>query len=128
LPRRQASTSSITVKDAGRYKITITDSNNCKGTDEINIREECPEEVYIPNAFTPDANGTNDWFEPRGRYIQSYHMQITNRWGDEVFNGTHAWDGNIQERPAQSGVYAYKITVVTENKEHKITGTLTLMR
>jgi gliding motility-associated-like protein len=119
---------SITVKDAGRYKITITDNNNCKGTDEINIREECPEEVYIPNAFTPDANGTNDWFEPRGRYIQSYHMQITNRWGDEVFNGTHAWDGNIQERPAQSGVYAYKITVVTENKEHKITGTLTLMR
>ena len=119
---------SITVKDAGRYRITISDNNNCKGTDEINIREECPEEVYVPNAFTPDANGTNDWFEPRGRYIQSYQMQITNRWGEQVFNGTHAWDGKIQERPAQPGVYTYEITVVMENKERRYSGTLTLLR
>lgn len=119
---------SLIIKDAGRYKVTITDSNNCKGSDEIIIREECPEEVYIPNVFTPDANGTNDWFEPKGRYIQSYLIQITNRWGEQVFNGSHAWDGKIQERPAEPGVYAYEITVVMENKERRYSGTLTLLR
>ena len=119
---------SIIIKDAGRYKVTITDSNNCKGSDEIIIREECPEEVYIPNAFTPDANGTNDWFEPKGRYIQSYLIQITNRWGEQVFNGSHAWDGKTQNQPAEPGVYAYEITVVMENKERRYSGTLTLLR
>ena len=84
--------------------------------------------IYIPNAFTPDGNGTNEKFEPRGIIIKSYYIKIYNRWGDRIFNGDYAWDGKTREYTVQPGTYTYEITVVTKNKkEKKFNGLITIL-
>jgi len=71
---------------------------------------------FIPNAFTPDGDGKNDYFMPVGfdadKY--TYDMYIFNRWGEEIYQTTPGkgyWDGtDKQGRPVeQEGVYVWLI-------------------
>jgi len=60
----------------------------------------------IPNAFTPNGDGENDYFFPRqllAQRVTQFHMQIFNRWGELIFgtrkiNG-RGWDGKFNEKP-----------------------------
>lgn len=121
-------TQTINALQAATYKVVITDSNNCVSTDEVAITEECPAGVFIPSAFTPEGNGVNDMFEPRGKHIQSYHITIMNRWGQEVYKGNKPWNGNIKQSLADAGVYTYVIDVKLTTKQETYKGTVTLIR
>jgi gliding motility-associated-like protein len=63
--------------------------------------------LFIPNAFSPNADGYNDVFRPIGMGLKNYEMQIYNRWGQMVFStdSGEAWDG----AEAIHGYYAYVI-------------------
>jgi gliding motility-associated-like protein len=68
--------------------------------------------IFVPSAFTPNANGKNDVFRAIGYNLQSIHMQIFNRWGEliyESYNMEEAWDGKFQGEPVMEGVYLYMI-------------------
>jgi len=74
--------------------------------------------LYIPNTFTPDGNGLNDIFQPKGVGIDesSYKMYIFDRWGEIIFTSDEfrkGWDGTVKGsgKPAEQGVYTYKILV-----------------
>jgi gliding motility-associated-like protein len=128
------SSASITARDIGNYWLRVTAPGGCTGTDSILIRKDCY--VNIPNSFTPDGDGVNDYFLPRqflSRSLNAFKMTIFNRWGEIIYesstvNGS-GWDGKFNDKPQPLGVYVYVIDATFDNgvKEH-YTGNVTLLR
>lgn len=119
----------------GEYMVSLytVSSNGCRDTltKMVEIKPEFI--IYIPNAFTPDGNGLNDYFIAKGDEITEFKMMIFNRWGDMIYsteNMERGWDGSANggDSKAQDGVYVYKIEVRDfENKFHGYTGHVTLL-
>ena len=80
--------SSQVYPDTGNYAVTliVINSFGCKDTVVKNIRVEPEFTVYIPNAFTPNSDGTNEGFNVKGWYIEYVKLDVFNRWGDLVFH------------------------------------------
>jgi len=75
---------------------------------------EIREEIYLPNAFSPNGDGLNDSYEIFGDPCSSdANLKIFNRWGELVFESDQPyrkfWDGHIKGNPAPSGVYTFVI-------------------
>ncbi len=89
---------------------------------------------FIPNAFTPNGDGTNDYFFGQGIGIIDYDIWIFDRWGNEIFHGTHLtdlWDGraNGGDDVAQQDVYVWKVRLTDVfDKKHNYIGTVTLVK
>lgn len=124
---------SITVNHPGNYSATIT-VDGCSASDDVDIRKDCY--VDIPNSFTPNGDGLNDYFFPRqflSRSVTSFKMQVFNRWGQIIFETTktdgRGWDGNFNDKAQPAGVYVYLMDVSFANgvKEH-YQGNVTLIR
>jgi gliding motility-associated-like protein len=88
--------------------------------------------IFIPNAFSPDANGLNERFLPTSGGMKTYKFTIFNRWGEKLFTTTNAeigWDGDYLGKPCPSGVYIYVCEYSDyRNKEYSTKGTLHLLR
>lgn len=69
--------------------------------------------ISIPNVFTPNGDGLNDYFQVSGKFIESVEINIFNRWGSSIFHSFDAqgWDGSVKGSPVQLDNYTYKITV-----------------
>lgn len=111
------------------YSYTLTDSHHCFYSDTIEIiMPDCS--LFIPNVFTPNGDGVNDYFIIQG--IENFpHNQllILNRWGREIlqFSGyKNEWDG----RDASGGLVAegvyYFILKLSNGKE--LHGSVTIIR
>ncbi len=104
-------TASIQIPKAGKFWVDV--SNPC-GTDMDSITiYECPGEYIIPNAFSPNNDGRNDYLFPiRIGNASLIGFEIYNRWGQQVFvstTGDESWDGNYNETPCAIGVYIYVV-------------------
>jgi gliding motility-associated-like protein len=88
--------------------------------------------IYIPNAFSPDANGLNEKFIPAAGGLKTYKLTIFNRWGEKLFstaNSETGWDGNYLGKPCPSGVYIYVCEYTDfRDKPYTTKGTLHLLR
>ncbi|MEM7107368.1 MAG: gliding motility-associated C-terminal domain-containing protein [Bacteroidota bacterium] len=91
-----------------------------------------PNNIYFPNAFTPNGDGNNDTFSVNGRFLVSYDLRIFNRWGEEVFNSTNpeiGWNGTREGKPLPLGAYAFKVDMVDQaGQEITEAGTVLLLR
>ncbi|MEX0966941.1 MAG: PKD domain-containing protein [Bacteroidia bacterium] len=88
--------------------------------------------VWVPTAFSPNGDGYNDTFSATAIGIHSFKMEIYTRWGEQVFSSgdlNQSWDGSINGKPAQAGVYLYKLRVFgSDNKYTESEGTLLLVK
>jgi gliding motility-associated-like protein len=103
-----------TVANPGVYKLTA--SNFCGAfSDEVIISKGACK-VYIPTAFTPNQDGTNDLFRALGvDLVTSFHLKIFNRWGEMIFetkDKTKGWNGRYKRAEADTGVYIYVLEFV----------------
>lgn len=122
--------SSIAINDEGQYWVTV--SNHCGVyTDTFSVTDEgC---LFVPDAFSPNGDGLNDVFKPRG-IINSdgYSLRIYNRWGQPVFTTTDmnaGWDGMHGASLADLGVYNWYIRYRNENGEELfMKGCVTIIR
>jgi gliding motility-associated-like protein len=99
----------------GNYTATyyFNSIHGCKDSAIYEILVKDYMTLYIPNSFTPNGDGENDHFEAQGTFINSFQMNIYDRWGVLVTtlnNITNAWDGNKNGGPAPEDVYVYKGT------------------
>ncbi len=75
--------------------------------------------IFVPNSFTPDADGTNDVFAPIIAGLTSdyrYTFRVYNRWGDVIFetnDPNDVWTGDVHggNYYAQPDAYVYEITL-----------------
>ncbi|HVF97371.1 MAG TPA: PKD domain-containing protein, partial [Flavisolibacter sp.] len=107
------------------YRVNVTTAYGCSAADTINIKVSCsPDQVYVPNAFSPDRDKLNDVFMIRGKGIATVNFfRVFNRWGEMVFEATafkpndprFGWNGNVKGVPAPPDVFVYTWEAVCEN-------------
>jgi gliding motility-associated-like protein/CSLREA domain-containing protein len=121
------------------FTVILIDENGCEITDQITIFVDGNFQIFIPNAFSPNGDGVNDVFNVTANELISHvgRLVIFDRWGVVVYeqnnlpigDPTIGWDGLINGKIAQPGVYAYMAEVILLNKEKRIlTGDVTLLR
>lgn len=121
----------------GMYPVTLIETNIHGCTDTITKMVTVVEDftLYVPNAFTPNGDGHNDIFQPKGMGFKpdSYEMQIFDRWGNSIFRTTDVskgWDGTVKGSTLKDDVYVYRIKCITSNgniRKEK-TGHVTLIK
>ncbi len=92
-----------------RYRIKVNSNNNQTSYSNI-VSFELKSRIFIPNAFSPDGDGLNDYFKPDTRFIKSYTLSIFDRWGELIFyeqNSQNGWDGSYKGSKATSGTYVF---------------------
>ncbi len=126
-------TPSIAITAPGYYSL-IVGVGGCYSTDTIWVQNDCY--MNIPNVFTPNNDGLNDYFFPRQyltKGLAGFKMDIYNRWGQLIFETTtldgSGWDGRLNNVDQPEGVYVYIIDATFKDgqKEHH-QGNVTLLR
>ena len=124
----------LNVRHPGIYFVTVTTPAGCSTSDSIEVFRNCY--IDIPNSFTPNGDGINDYFLPRqhlSRGLNDYKMTIFNRWGQIVFETAKSdgrgWDGKFNGEDQPSGVYVYMIEArFQDGVAEKYQGNVTLLR
>ncbi|HRH58847.1 MAG TPA: gliding motility-associated C-terminal domain-containing protein, partial [Chitinophagales bacterium] len=119
------------------FVVTATNGQTrCSFTDSVfvELRElACSKEnVFIPNAFTPNGDEVNDIFIPRSSILKSMKLVIVDRWGNQVFESNDlsiGWDGIYKGQPATEDSYGYYfIGECSRGEKITIKGNVTLLR
>ena len=94
------------------YSVIVGETANganpatCYATDSALVIVET--EIFVPNAFSPNGDGSNDYFYPINTgNIHINAMLVYNRWGQLVHEGAVPWDGTFNGAPQEIGVYVY---------------------
>lgn len=116
----------------------IRDEFGCFNSDTIRVRVvDCPPVVYIPNAFSPNGDGTNDFWRLSGYDIDAIKIYVYNRWGQQVYYSEKlydniGWDGSFNGVVCPSGTYKFLVEYIGESEGELITkretGTVTVLR
>jgi len=129
----------------GTYTVTliVTDINGCSDTITGVVRVVDNFTLYVPNSFTPDEDGLNDGFTPKGQNVDpnDFEMFIFDRWGDLIYNTTewdvtsakHPWNGTKYNKGKPDdivvGVYVYRINVKQiDGNKYVYIGDVTLIK
>jgi gliding motility-associated-like protein len=122
------SNNTFTIKKSGTYTVTVTDANGC--TVNANI-EMTFIDVEIPNFFTPDGDGENDFWMPKN--TQAFPQILTvifDRYGREVarLTAVDKWDGLYKTKELPSGDYWYIVKLNGNDDDREFVGHFTLYR
>ena len=110
--------------------LTIESELTCSDADSVAIKVE-PSLMQMPNVFTPNEDGINDFFIPDKKSLKFLNLQIFSKSGRRVYNyegegedlpNWQGWDGkvNSSERYAEPGAYYYVIRAVGyDDKEYE---------
>ena len=114
-----------TPKFTTTYKVKVTDANGCISSRNVTLLVICNNKnFFIPNTFSPNNDGANDRFYPRGTGIDRIQaLRIFNRWGELVFekrnfpanDAASGWDGSYKGKSAVTDTYIYMIDIICEN-------------
>ena len=113
----------LTGTNTQAYTVEVIDANGCTATDRVLILVRKSQNVYIPNAFSPNDDGINDIFtiEDGGDVLNVRKFQVFNRWGELMYDRTNidpsqtqldrGWDGKHRGELMNTGVYVYQIEI-----------------
>ena len=120
------------INKQGYYAVTLT--NECgQASDDIVITvANCLNQIFVPTAFTPNNDKTNDVLKARAFFpITDFSFQIYTRWGQKVFattNLNNGWDGNFGSKEAPVGTYVWQLSYKRKGIAYKQKGTTVLLR
>jgi len=123
-------------EDTGQYLVvlTVVDANGCIASTSNTAIVKGEFGIYVPNAFTPDADALNDGFFPNGFGIadEDYTFLIFDRWGENIFESHRRfapWNGTYKGKLVQNGVYVWKLFFTDINgKAHTRIGHVNIIR
>jgi len=130
-------------EEPGTYTITLEVTNvfGCVSQTSWTVYAEQPLILYVPNSFTPNNDGVNDFFKPiiSGEDPDEYFFEIYNRWGEAIFStkdvsqgwsGKHRGDNNSLDYYAIDGIYTWIINVkrIGSSDVDTIHGHVTIIR
>ncbi len=102
---------------SGSYTVVVTTADGCSATDEIFVEVINVQNVFVPNAFSPNNDGLNDVFMPfTGASVSIIRsFRVFDRQGNQVFDGKNmtpnqpdtGWNGEFRGKPMQPAVFAW---------------------
>ena len=106
---------------SGLVQISVMDTSGCVGTDQVQVILRKERKVYIPNGFSPNADGANDIFYINGGpdVVRIHNFNIFDRWGNHVFgqpegppnDPAYGWDGHFKGEPFDPAVFTYFVEI-----------------
>ena len=111
-------TSSLTLNAAGVYEVNVY--NEC-GSSSAECYVEtllCGWDIFIPNSFTPNEDGINDYWYTRSYNISNLKIFVYNRFGDLIFYTTNPEEVWNPSTGVGDDVYNYRIEAITFENEH----------
>ena len=118
---------SITVKPTQSLEYTLRAKNagGCMAEDKVSVYVTCNNSnIFVPNTFSPNGDGVNDIFYPRGSGLfKILNLKVFNRWGEIVFEKSNfnandasaGWDGTFKGKQLPPDVFVYMLQVVCDN-------------
>ncbi len=130
---------SIALTKSSDITVEVVDSNGCYDKKSIWIRVKEYPNVFIPNIFSPNHDGLNDYFYMKSESgIKSIKkLTIYDRWGGKVFENENlrqnvsidGWDGKCSGKEVMAGVYVYSFILELNNGDLlDLTGDITLVK
>lgn len=128
-----SSSPSIRVTKSGSYSVSVSNSCNTHTTVKNVLFADCPPQLYVPSAFTPNHDGLNDVFRAfyKGK-VNTFSLSVYNRYGQRIFFSdeiSKGWDGSFQRNQQDSGTYVWVVQYTDGNNiSHTEKGTILLIR
>jgi len=115
------------------------DTNGCANSDTIWVHVSDNAFIKVPQAFSPNNDGHNDFFSVFGKGISYYQISIYNRWGEIIYKAANlsdlnnlnaGWDGSYKGAPQPLGTFIYVIEYKTRSNSQTqmLKGNLELVR
>lgn len=132
-------TPNIQVPQTTTYTIKGTDIQGCTDSTSFTVQVDETVRVFVPNAFSPDGDGTNEIlmvYSP-GDVQKVMSFRIFSRWGELVFEQQnfppnfegYGWDGRFRGKPMNTGVFVYMVEVLLiDGRTETLKGDVTLFR
>ena len=119
------------------YTLMVTSIDDCSTSDSLNISVNKIRDVFIPNAFSPNGDGSNDYFFVNANKSVALvkNMRIFNRWGAVVFEGkdlppndfSYGWDGFFKGKRSNPGVFVWMVEIeYLDGEILQLTGDITI--
>ena len=119
----------------GYYFVEVTDGSGCVAKDTVYIEPgPCCEEVFVPNAFSPNGDGNNDIFRVTSSAgIELIQFDVYDRWGNRVWSTNDfrsGWDGTYKGKTESMDTYFYvfRYRCLTDGENYIKKGDIMLMR
>ncbi len=113
-------------------KLFVTSNDGCENSIIKPVEVIDLFTIFFPNAFTPNGDGINDYYESVGEKIKDVELLIFNRWGEMVFSGSGKnpkWDGRGASGEVIEGVYSWRARIKDEDGEdYEKVGTMALIK
>jgi gliding motility-associated-like protein len=118
---------SITVNpnESLEYTVRAKNEGGCVAEDKVSVYVLCNNaNIFVPNTFSPNGDGANDIFYPRGSGVfKILNLKVFNRWGQIVFEKSNfnandasaGWDGTLKGKQLPPDVFVYMLQVVCDN-------------
>lgn len=127
----------VSPEETTTYQLRM-DYASCTATDTVRItvvdssQVDC-NDVFIPNAFTPNGDGLNDEFGISNRFFlgEFVALELFDRWGTQIFRSTDPfvkWDGTYRGEDAIPDMYLFKLYYRCNNKDQVKAGGFNLIR
>jgi gliding motility-associated-like protein len=114
-------TGNFTQSGVFTYKVTGITVDGCIDDDDIKVTVSNEPYIYVPNAFSPNGDGNNDFLKILASgYKQLNYFKIYNRWGQEVFSTTNfrqGWNGKFKNTDAEVGTYFWMLSATDPNNK-----------
>jgi len=126
-----------TPAEATTYTLTVEAPDGCTATDSLTVSVLKIRDVYIPNVFSPNDDGVNDFFTIYGgTEVVEVKLEIYSRWGELVFrhvgaanDDTKGWDGRFRGSMVSPAVFTWRAEVLFyDGVVLSYTGTVTVVR
>lgn len=123
----------LSVIEPGLYWVKV-ELENCYNTDSIQFEfKGCEVALQMPNIFTPNGDGINDFFEPMKIIgIEDATIHVYNRWGQKLFESqtaSNGWSGKTRGLDCSVGTYFYVVNYSDiYGQVNTLSGSVTLIR
>ncbi len=112
-----------TVVEDTKFQATISSEDGCSTTVEILVRADLTRRFYVPNAFSPNGDGQNDWLQvyPGEGVAEVLQFKIFNRWGALLHDHPEdVWNGQFRGKALEGGIYVWWAEVAFGNGDRVI--------